>query len=336
MPGFGTDPTFALNNARASAQNADGSFRPGAAYDYYRKLQMQQMLQQQQAANADALANSPEARAEANRQKLYGLAEGRLGELKGDQTDALVLAQLTARANGSQNPYDDQTINALLTGQNEQSAQAATNQQNQLDRLGLRATDPAYQSRLAEIQAQRQQANQAANLNIRQQANVANYGARGQALAGLGSFNMAHNAAITDQGRYLGGLYQQEQFRQETPPVQYVLPNYQQYAQYQTQAPQVPRYQPAQQTQQAPQQQARPASSQTGPVYGPPSPYNPIINGQQAINRTPTTSTSRPSGGGYIQLAGQPETRITTPPTYQPPQIPYNRYGATQTYGLDF
>lgn len=342
MPGFGTDQTLNINNARAAAQNADGSFRPGTAYDMYRKMQMQQMGQQQQAALSGAVANSPEAQAAANRQKLYGLAEGRLGELKGDPTDALVLQQLTARASGSQNPYDETTRNALLTGQSDQAAQAAANQQAQLDRSGLRATDPAYQSRLAEIQAQRQQSNQQANLSINQQANVANYGAQQQALAGLGSYNMSHNAAITDQGRYLGSLYQQEQFRNESAPIQQALPNFQQYSQYQAQPQQsyqVPQYQPAG-NQQARPQTPTPSTtpvatpSQTGQTYGPPAPYNPYINGQQAI--TGQGQPYRPAGTGYIQLAGQPDTRQTLQPPQQTPQIPYNRYGATQTYGSDY
>lgn len=330
MPGFSTKSNNLssaqddYNRAELALQQAVGSGMSGSAAYYAAQNAVDQargrLTEMSASGNAGNAANDPAARAEENRKKLYGLAEGRLGELKADPTDALVLQQLTARANGSQNPYDETTRNALLTGQSDQAAQAAANQQAQLDRSGLRATDPAYQSRLAEIQSQRQQSNQAANLNINQQANVANYGAQQQALAGLGSYNMSHNAAITDQGRYLGNLYQQEQFRNESAPVQQSLPNFQQYSQYQAQpqqAYQVPQYQPAaasaQQTQQSPA--IRATSSQTGQVYGPPSPYNPIINGQQAMRTQ------------------QPQQQPQQQPTQ--PQIPYNRYGPTQIYGLD-
>lgn len=158
----------------------------------------------------EAEPDDAQERAQAARKKLFDMAEGRLGELRSDEVDRLVLDGLRQRSGTGAGPYDAETVNALRTGAADQAAQV---ERNALSRIQGSAGDPSTQSQIAEAQAARQAAIQRANLDISQRANAANYDARGQALGQLAGFNMARNNQITDQTNRVGNLVASEQFK---------------------------------------------------------------------------------------------------------------------------
>lgn len=166
------------------------------------------------------------------RDKTFGLATDRLHDLKHDSVDDLVMRELKQRISGKTNPYDATTKNAMLTQQAEMAAQIESQQLARLQSHGGSVTDPSYQSALNEAQAGRQASNQRANLDINSKANLANYDAKTNAVAGLGGFNMARNQGITDQTNRLGGLYSQVYATHETAPAQQAGPTYQEWARY--------------------------------------------------------------------------------------------------------
>lgn len=293
-----------------NASTQRGGMIPGSSfYDQNRKRQEQILAQLN--AGSGAAGNDPASQAQRAHDELFGLARGRLSDLRGDSADQMVLNSLMQRSGSDAGPYDKTTVNALLTGASGQARQAERSQMAQLGRGGLSVMDPAYQSAAREIQAQRQIANQQANLGIQQQANLANYAARGQALGQLGGFNQMRNAGITDASRYLGGLLAAEQFTQpEAQP--YSGQFYQQQSYQPYRAPQVyaqPQAQP-QQTQRV----SRPA----------PQPQQPALGGY-SNNPVPTNRLAGPAAPprGYVQMAGQPQTRVTIPGTYNPYQPVY-------------
>lgn len=322
---------FDYGNALAQL-NAKYANQGGAmAYDRYRN-ELAGLERQRIATAATSAAGAPvdDAAAKAQRahDELFGLARGRLDELRGDNTDQMVLNALRERSGANAGPYDPTTVNALMTGASAQAQQSERNALAQLAKTGLSPSDPAYQAAANEILARRQASNQQARLGIQQNANVANYGARGQALGQLGSFNSMRNAGITDAQRYLGGLLAADTYVQPEPSMDWnqALAQ-QQYAYNQNWM--------AQQGQQGQQQQAqsvarptataRPptiAANQQGFVQysrpaGPPSPTSGAIRvggsaaptGQSYINGFNTT-TGVQQGTGYVQLSGQPQTRI--------------------------
>lgn len=141
------------------------------------------------------------------RDKVFGLGESQLKELRGDPVDALVLAELQKRAQGG-GPYDETTRNAMFTAASEQ---AAASQAAQAGRLQGNPADPSYQAALRSLNDARAQQLQQARLGIDLTANRANYAAQGENLAALGDFRYRQNQQVTDASRYLGGLYAQEQ-----------------------------------------------------------------------------------------------------------------------------
>lgn len=120
-------------------------------------------------------------------QRILGTSEDFYNQNSGESAmDSMLREQLMARVSGQQQPYDATTINALKTGANEQAAQAQMvndqRAQANLQERGFKPGDPGYQAAMARSQLQRQQANQQASLGINQQANLANYNAKGQAI----------------------------------------------------------------------------------------------------------------------------------------------------------
>lgn len=291
-----------------------------------RRNALAQALNQQQTAKGGPATGK--ARVDEARAKMYGLAEGRLGELRNDPVDAQVIKELQNRISGKTNPYDATTRNALLTQQAEMAGQIENNQLARLRSGGGSAADPSYQAAVNEAMAGRQAAAQRANLDINSKANLANYDAKTSAVGGLGSFNMARNQGITGQSNYLGGLYEKETATQETPGAvnNYQLPDFgtwqQWVGQQQNQAPSPAMPMPAPQAQQ-PQQPARPAQPaqqmQAKPAgaqaqwQGVPYPYP-----QQAQKPAPA-----PSAPSYVQLAGQPNTRQQIGGPWQGVPYPY-------------
>lgn len=147
------------------------------------------------------------ARVDAARNEMYGLARGNLKDLKGDPVDAMVRAQLMKRANGGSLPYDQATQNAMLV---KQANLASAAQRAQASRIRGNPNDPSYRAAMSELNANRQGANQDARLNIAQNANVANYNAQGSALGQLGQFQGAYHDRVTGASNYLSGLLSNE------------------------------------------------------------------------------------------------------------------------------
>lgn len=120
-------------------------------------------------------------------QRILGTSEDFYNQNAGESPmDKMMREQLMQRISGQQQPYDAATIGALKTGANEQAAQAQSvndqRAQASLQERGFSPGDPGYQAAMARNQLQRQQANQQASLGINQQANLANYNAKGQAI----------------------------------------------------------------------------------------------------------------------------------------------------------
>ncbi len=164
---------------------------------------------QASAANAQSTGDNAKAQSDANTAEILGMARGRIGELRNDPVDAMVLQALQRRASGADAPYDETTRNAMFTGQSEMAAAAM---QNQMGGIRGAPTDPSYQAQVAALQDQRQRSLQSARLGIDQQANLANFSARGQALGQTGAFNQSHNAGITDAQRHLGTALERQNF----------------------------------------------------------------------------------------------------------------------------
>lgn len=187
----------------------------------YANWQRQQFAVNDQIVRArnDAAAASRQAegdRIQQARDEAYGLARGRVGELRNDPVDQEVLAALRARATGQDVPYNETTTNALFGQRAEMNAQR---QRNELDRLNTRGgsvTDPSYQAQLRASQARSDAAMQRARMGVDTQANLVNYDARGQALGQTGAFNQMRNQGITSaENRLLDMLSREEQTQQQ-------------------------------------------------------------------------------------------------------------------------
>ena len=133
-----------------------------------------------------------------NNDRAQAQVSGRLGELRDDPVDQMLMQQLTGRTQGDV-PYSDTVTNAMMTQRGEQ---AATGQQAAVDRLlrsGMSPSDPAFHAALAQLESGRQGSLQSLRTQIDSQANLANYDARGQAIGQLGGLNAQRNNAITGQ-----------------------------------------------------------------------------------------------------------------------------------------
>lgn len=236
-----------------------------------------------------APSGSGQARVEDARRRGYDLAGGRLDSLTNDPTDQMILDALTRRVNGDDVPYSKATTDAMFS---DQAAQAGAAEAAQAQRVRGNPADPAYQAQLAELMAGRQANVMNGRRQIDMRANQANYDARGQAIGQTAGFNSSRQNRITDQGRYLTDMYRGESANSETPAYSYYGGGYgggnysssggTNYGSYgnQTSAP-------------------RTTSGAQSQTYSSPLPY------------------SGPTGGGYAQLTGQPDTRIWNNGTQQ-------------------
>jgi hypothetical protein len=170
-------------------------------------------------------ASGTQNRVDEARKNMYGLAQGRLDDLKGDPLDALISTNLQQMISGANAPYDSATTNSLITGATQGNADAAGAQYRSLldDYVagGGNPNDPAIQAERRSIENNRLGRNQDAQLGILQNANVQNYNARRGAMAQGAGFNSARNSAITNQANYLGNLYSHEYSTAETPGASY-------------------------------------------------------------------------------------------------------------------
>lgn len=223
---------------KLQTQNAGMGFSYNPIYQQaYDQAHAQANAARSQQAQADASlaslqAQDPTTNPGAAGQRLFGLGEGFRNEQYTNPIDQMLMEQLTQRVSGNAVPYNAETINALKTGQNEMGAAAEANRNAtamaSLEDRGFKPGDPAYQAALARNQLSRQQGNQSAALNISQQANLANYNARGQAMSQMAAQNenqQARRAAATSNlinlyGKVGNTTTEQRQLR---------MPTYQQY-----------------------------------------------------------------------------------------------------------
>lgn len=327
--------TGARSNAYATFQNQQAALNN----------QIMALRGQDQEQERQSKYDAERARMEAAREEGFGLARNRIGELRGDPMDAAIREALMARIGGQDQPFDETTTNALFTDRAQQGAAAA---QAQIARLRGNPNDPAYQAAVREIMDRSMRGSQDARLQVDMQANLANYDARGQAIGQAAPINLARNNQITDAERYLTGMLRDEAATPEIPgggsggggggmmtwdrPVvatqsRPAVPSYQSYVQgtvtrpapapapRPTVGPTTTTYTPQQLAQQGyarPVQRPIPGmpagtGSTNGVGYVPrPSNTTPPIIGTQQF----------PKGGGFVQKAGQPQTRINNPGTW--------------------
>ena len=133
-----------------------------------------------------------------NNDRAQAQVSGRLGELRNDPVDRMLMQQLTGRTQGDV-PYSDTVTNAMMTQRGEQSAAGQQAAVDRLLRSGLSPSDPAFHAALAQLESGRQGSLQSLRTQIDSQANLANYDARGQAIGQLGGLNANRNNAITNQ-----------------------------------------------------------------------------------------------------------------------------------------
>ncbi len=245
--------------------------------------------------------------AEYNRNKMYSLLSGRLGDLKGDPMDELISKQLTDRINGTSQPYDATTTNAYFTNATDQAAASA---QAQAGSLRGNPADPAYQAALREIDAGRASAGQQARLSIDSQAHLGNYNAQGQAMGQGAAFNAQRNGAITDQSNRYADTLGRQSFTSYSPGASFGgWQQYNQQPQYQVQTYMQPQqqYQPAQQP--AAHQPAWDTSQGQNDSYWQGSDYTKPTNAVQPTQYNPAqqqpaqTQYSLTAQGGF-QLPG--------------------------------
>lgn len=167
-------------------------------------------------------------------QRILGTSEDFYNQQSGESPmDKMLRDQLMQRVSGQQQPYDATTINALKTGANEQAAQAQMvndqRAQANLQERGFKPGDPGYQAAMARNQLARQQANQQASLGINQQANLANYATRGQAIgqaSSVGNEQYQRQAGALDR---LQRNYNQVSNRDLGTAPQFKVPSYSDY-----------------------------------------------------------------------------------------------------------
>lgn len=241
---------------------------------------------------------------EAARQEAYGLARGAVrGGL--DPIDASILRALQERSGAGAGPYDQATQAAMMSNAADTAGRIALNARG---RVAGSAGDPSTQAALSEIEGRRLAAIQDARRGIDMQANLANYGARGQALGQLGGYNQQVQGNQTDDERFLINMLTREQQTIRTPDVSTGggIPSFMQYR-----APQAPAL--------LPQAGFQPGAMVRGtqPVYRPAVQTQPPVQQQQqapATNgsiRFTTTATApkSPFGGTYAPLAS-PGTNV--------------------------
>jgi hypothetical protein len=176
-------------------------------------LQNQRRQATQQAAQ-DAFAASELQRRENVRDELYGRARGRIDEVRGNELDQSIAAELQRRVEGESQPFDDATRNAMLAQQAEMGDAAL---QAQMRQMGGRPGDPGADAQRRALELGRARSAQGAARNIDMQRSLANYQAQGQALSQGSNINRARQAEITDAERFLSSLLGQEQFQAGAP-----------------------------------------------------------------------------------------------------------------------
>lgn len=219
-------------NARPASWNHATSFDPSGAWG---QGVANQQLDSQAAMNQSAISGQdPSMSPGAAMNRIIGIGDQAYQQAQNNPVDQMLMQELSKRVSGQTNPYDATTINAMKTGAAEQSAGAemANNQQamQSLESRGFTPNDPSYQAALSQNQTQRQQSNQAANLSIAQNANLANYNAQGQAIGQANAVNRGAQQQQLAAGQFATqGLNQVNQTDMAKQPAWQQLPTWQQY-----------------------------------------------------------------------------------------------------------
>ncbi len=246
--------SYRSSSASTPGMGIDAARRQTDGYADFQR-QQRELSNQLMAAQSAGAGGATSDRVEANREQMYGLATGRLGELRNDPVDAEIIRSLQGRATGTDVPFNAATTNAMFTARSEQANAGQQAAVQRLLRSGLTPGDPAFASALAELESNRQGSMQNARLNVDMNANQANYAARGAALGQLSGVNAGRNGAITNQSNYLSNLYGNETVHEQQGGATSYLPSFQTFQQVAQ-----PRQRQAQQA-----QPARPAVAPTQP-----------------------------------------------------------------------
>lgn len=173
-------------------------------------------------AGVGAAAASELARRDATRDELYGRAREREQEVRQDPLDAAITQELQRRVGGA-GPITDDVRNALFSQNTDQTAAMAA---NQMQALGGRPGDPAFEARRSELELGRQRGNVVANRELGLQQSLQNYSAQGEALSQGANINAARQGRITEADRRVQELLANEQFGVALPTQQLSIQDY--------------------------------------------------------------------------------------------------------------
>lgn len=293
------------------------------------------------AASSAMAGYDPTKDPEAAGQRLFGLSENRLQEQYDDPVSKMLFEQLTGRINGTDQPYNAQTINALTTKNNEATAAGEMNRAQQMQESlaarGFSPSDPAYQAAMRQNQTARQQQNQGALLDINSKANLANYDAKTGAMSQAGSLNAEQQSRLNQTTAGLANLYGQvHQGGTNMAPTGgggVSMPDYSAFMQ--ALAGQGGGQRTQQTTASAPAQAASQPASQPGKAYVPPGAAKPSpVQSGPTQNGLPAVGSFNPLGVGgsgtsapFYQIPAKQGSAYVPPGAAKP---------AAQNTGVDF
>ncbi len=329
-----------LDDARAAGQRGYSRTGQTRIHDALNRLNMAQAQGGGQGGPGTAgLGGGDPLTAERDRERneLMRLTEGRGKDILNDPHTAAALKFLGGATSGENTPFNATVRNNMMTSAAGQAASAEGAQsqmlQQQMAMNGGAMSDPSAQAAMRELASRRQGQVMGAANSIDSQANVANFNAQMQGANQLAGVRGAQNAQANQMNLAAAG--HRSQFFTEVPtgglPASGGLnPLYApQPAQTQNNAPAAQQTAPA--GNRPPPVKKQPVINSSGGVgnnlYGPRSPSR--VGGAIQVGRGPAgaagqsyhngvnTTTGVQRGGGYVQMAGQPNTRINITPQQQ-------------------
>ena len=188
--------------------------------DNYTSSQIAQREQQQRRYEED---KSKRDRVSNARQEMYGIANQRLDETRNDPIDKMIIDLLTERST-TDVPYDEKTIDQLMTQGSESAAGQFANEQRSLDnmagRSGVNKSDPAYIAMQREAKERQNTSNTRTRRKVQTDARVENYNAQGRGLQDLGRANTGQQNRIDRRSDKLVNMHGRESAEVEGAPVQ--------------------------------------------------------------------------------------------------------------------
>ncbi|MCK4500470.1 hypothetical protein KAU11_08225 [Candidatus Babeliales bacterium] len=150
--------------------------------------------------------------------RMYNIAQDRYDSSMNDPIDAMILEQLQGRAT-TDVPYDDKTINQLISQGNESAAASYQSDQRQLNNMagqaGLNASDPAYIAMQRESRQRQNATNTNTRRDVQSEARVANYDAQGRGVNDLNRANQQQQNRRDNRGDRMIDLYSREEENKE-------------------------------------------------------------------------------------------------------------------------